>query len=86
LFVTVVGAMDEHRRQLGISVEMPGPHGFAVRNRRTRLMHRRVHRIPHPTFVTIAKRPSLSGTGSGRSIAVSTKTKSKIFLQTGLDW
>jgi hypothetical protein len=31
LFVTVAGAMRVHRRQFGISVEMPGPHDFAVR-------------------------------------------------------
>src|SRR5579872_2514729 len=31
LFVTVAGAMREHCRQLDISVEIPGPHGFAVR-------------------------------------------------------
>jgi hypothetical protein len=27
---TVAGAMRKHRRQLGISVGMPGPHDFAV--------------------------------------------------------
>jgi hypothetical protein len=36
-------------------------------------------------IVTIAKRPSLSGTGSRRSIAVSTCSKSGIFFAGGLD-
>ena len=58
LFVTVAGAMRKHCRQLNISVEMSGPHDFAVRLARDRLSRQSVHRIPHPTFVTIAKRPS----------------------------
>jgi hypothetical protein len=44
----------------------------------------RVHRIPHPTFVTTAKRPSF-GTGFASSIAVSTNAKNEIFFATGLD-
>src|SRR5215467_15023198 len=40
------------------SVGAPGPHDFAVRDNIIRLVTRRVHRIPRPTFVTIAKRPS----------------------------
>jgi hypothetical protein len=43
---------------LSASVGAPGPHDFAVRDRVIRLMTRRVHRVPRPTFVTIAKRPS----------------------------
>src|SRR6516165_12333580 len=35
----------------------PGPHDFAVRFSRARRTRCRVHRIPLPTFVTIAKRP-----------------------------
>jgi hypothetical protein len=58
LFVTVASAMREHCRQLDASVEASGPHGFAVRLKRVRLPRRIVHRIPRPTFVTIAKRPS----------------------------
>ena len=34
---TVVGAKRKHRRQLGISVGMPGPHDLAVRNSVARL-------------------------------------------------
>jgi len=37
----------------------------------------RVHRIPPPTFVTIAKRPSL-GAGPNRFIPVSTRPSRKI--------
>jgi hypothetical protein len=33
-----------------VSVETSGPHGFAVRDRRIRLVRRRVHRILCPTF------------------------------------
>ena len=49
----------KHHRQLGISVGIPGPHDFAVRGFDVFVLDvARVHRIPHPTFVTIAKRPS----------------------------
>jgi hypothetical protein len=44
--------------RLDISVEISGPRGFAVRIDARRLRATCVHRIPHPTFVTIAKRPS----------------------------
>jgi hypothetical protein len=59
----VTGLSCHHRqrnrfRQLDISVGMSGPHDFAVRIRRIRQSAIRVHRIPHPTFVTIATRPS----------------------------
>jgi hypothetical protein len=59
LFVTVVGAMHKHRRQLRASVEALRPHGFVVQGlAHSSLAPARVRRIPHPTFVTIAKRPS----------------------------
>jgi hypothetical protein len=44
--------------QLDLSIGRPGPHGFAVRIARNVQAHQRVHRIPLPTSVTIAKRPS----------------------------
>ena len=44
-------------RQLDTSVGVSGPHDFAVRIGGARLRRPRVHRIPLPTFVTIAKRP-----------------------------
>jgi hypothetical protein len=43
-----------------------------------------VHRIPHPTSVTIAKRPSCEA-GQFGSIAVSTHSKSEKFSREGLD-
>src|SRR5882672_1639871 len=43
-----------------------------------------VHRIPHPTSVTIAIRPSL-GVGRGSSRCDLGQSKTRIFLQTGLD-
>ena len=53
-----------HRRladtsaKLDAGVEASGPHDFAVRVRAVRPQRARVHRIPCPTSVTIAKRPS----------------------------
>jgi hypothetical protein len=44
-------------RQLDASVEASGPHDFAVRISTFRQACCRVHRIPCPTSVTIAKRP-----------------------------
>jgi hypothetical protein len=63
LFVTVIGAMRQHRHQLHASVQALRPHDFVVhRLAHSSLAPARVHRIPHPTFVTIAKRP-FSGAG-----------------------
>src|SRR5205085_12516312 len=45
--------------QLDASVEASGPHDFAVRLSTFRQACCRVHRIPCPTSVTIAKRPSV---------------------------
>jgi hypothetical protein len=49
------------------------------------LRHQRVHRIPHPTFVTIAIRPSVRGGTAGITKGVSSKRRSEIFLRRGLD-
>ncbi|TMJ81562.1 MAG: hypothetical protein E6G79_15595 [Alphaproteobacteria bacterium] len=59
-------------RQLDASVGASGPHDFAVRVSTVRQRCLRVHRIPCPTSVTIAIRPSC-GTGWGASKAASTK-------------
>jgi hypothetical protein len=40
LVVTIASAMRKHRRQLDISVEMLGPHDFAVQDLRARLPHK----------------------------------------------
>jgi hypothetical protein len=45
----------------------------------------RVHRIPPPTFVTIAIRPSIRGGTAGITKGVSSKPRSEIFLRKGLD-
>jgi hypothetical protein len=66
LVVTVIGVM-KHHRQFDASVEASGPHGFAVRVRAVRQRRTRVHRIPHPTLVTIAIRPSQPG-GTARGL------------------
>jgi hypothetical protein len=52
-----LAAMRTHRGRLDIGVEMSGPHGFAVRDTRTRQL--RISRPPHPapTFVTIGQTP-----------------------------
>ena len=49
------------------SVGRSGPRDFAVRFGRVRQQRQNVHRIPLPTFLTIAKRPSC-GSGTGRTI------------------
>jgi hypothetical protein len=64
---TVTCATLAHHHRFGISVGMPGPHDFVVRNDLVRrcascaLRNHRVHRIPPPTSVTIAIRPSCGG-------------------------
>ena len=47
-------------RKLDTSVEVTGPHGLTVRFSARRLRTNSVHRIPRPTFVTIATRPPVS--------------------------
>jgi hypothetical protein len=49
------------------------------------LRRQSVHRIPHPTFVTIAKRPSWRARDGIGSIPVSTNSKSEKFFAEGLD-
>jgi hypothetical protein len=67
LVVTVIGGLV---RRFNASVEASEPHDFAVRIGTLRPAHFRVHRSPRPTFVTIAKRPSLWGAGRGELVAV----------------
>jgi hypothetical protein len=71
--------------RLSASVGAPGPHDFAVRCNINRPSMRRVHRIPLPTFVTTAKRPSLSGAGPLRFKFDLGSTRSRIFFSKGLD-
>jgi hypothetical protein len=53
----------DYLRQLDISVEISGRHDFAVRDKRIRLVRRRVHRIPRPTFSDDRETPLIEGTG-----------------------
>ena len=84
LCVTVAGAMRKHCRQLHASVEALRPHGFVVRFMRARPSRQSVHRIPYPTFVTIAIRHSNGNGTTGITNAVSTKVRSEIFFARGL--
>jgi hypothetical protein len=59
LLATVAGVMRKHRRQRNPSVGRSGPHDFAARlEPRSSCAAHSVHRIPRPTSVTIAIRPS----------------------------
>jgi len=69
---------------LDSSVGESGPHDFAVRLERTRRARQSVHRIPRPTLVTIAKRPSC-GHGTARTIRlILFSGKAKYFCWRGL--
>jgi hypothetical protein len=65
---------------------MSGPYDFAVRECVVRrradspLRRARVHRIPHPTLVTIAQRPSSSGQDARKSAADLPDKTSGIFV------
>jgi hypothetical protein len=77
-----------HRRQqiiyrLSTSPGVPGPHAFAVRINRARRTRCRVHRIPRPTLVTIAKRP-LARTGRRDETTYFRKTEVRNFR--AVDW
>jgi hypothetical protein len=69
----------EDSTKLDASVGAPGPHDFTVRINAARQRHLRVHRIPHPTFVTIAKRPSCGQRDGGMVSTISDFPKGKYF-------
>jgi hypothetical protein len=71
-------------RRLDAGVEASGPHDFAVRVSTVRQERCRVHRIPHPTSVTIAKRPSV-GRDGGRYKFDLGQMGTEEFLEMGLD-
>src|ERR1700694_1417546 len=64
-------------RQLDASVGASGPPAFAIRVSTVRQRAARVHRIPPPTSVTIAKRPSEEA-GPNRNSPVSTCPSNEI--------
>ena len=80
-FVTVIPEKLASQ-ELDASVEASGPHDFAVRVGAVRQGHFHVHRIPHPTSVTTAKRPSCGHGTAGTDLGF---LKIRIFLQKGLD-
>jgi hypothetical protein len=70
-------------RKLSASVGAPGPHDFAVRFGTLVSRHRCVHRIPLPTSVTIAIRPSC-GCGMPGRIHNFRFSEREIFVRGGL--
>src|ERR1700685_4259248 len=62
---------------------MSGPHGLAVRINARRLRTSRVHRIPRPTSVTIAIRPSFRARDAGKMLVICPTTKAKYFFGKG---
>jgi hypothetical protein len=86
LVVSVASAMRQHCRRLDISVGISGPHDFAVREfARSSAEQILVHRIPRPTSVTIAIRPSFRARDAGASKGDLPVGESKIFLNEGMD-
>jgi hypothetical protein len=86
----VIGLSCHHRRQLVLAglisasryrdhAASPSAFGAFV------FCTARVHRIPHPTFVTIAKRPSLRERDGGESAFDLPDGASQIFLAKYLD-
>ncbi len=79
-----------HRRSqtvicdLSASVGAPEPHDFADAPASFVLRHQRVHRIPRPTSVTIAIRPSYRVRDSGEMPAIAEETEAKYFCRQ--DW
>jgi hypothetical protein len=69
---------------LDLSVGRPGPRDFAVRSGIARLAIQSGHRVPHPTSVTIAKRPSY-GCGTAATMQLNRSSdKAKYFSREGL--
>src|SRR5258708_29222918 len=74
--ISTVTGLSCHRRlancftKLDTSVGASGPHDFAVRGSTSFVADiARVHRIPHPTSVTIAQTPLVRSTGRERCAA-----------------
>jgi hypothetical protein len=55
--IATVAPKKHASQELDASVGASGPHDFAVRVSAVRQKRIRVHRIPHPTFVTMANAP-----------------------------
>jgi hypothetical protein len=72
-------------RELDTSVGVPGPHGFAVRNRLHSSKKLLASTASHPAFLTIAKRPSCRDRMARACRDDLPDRHSEEFLQTGLD-
>jgi len=72
-------------RKLCISVEMPEPRDFAVREVRTRQLRTTRPSHPAPNVRDDRETPLFRVRDSRRSIAVSSKSRSEIFFRQGLD-
>jgi len=64
-FLATVASEKLASQKLDASIGASGPHDFAVRFSAVRQKHCGVHRIPRPTFVTMANAP-LPGTRQPR--------------------
>ena len=71
-------------RELDASVGASGPHDFAVRFGAIRQERQSIHRIPHPTSVTIAIRPSCEA-GCAKDAGDLGYDGSNLFFGAGLD-
>src|ERR1700761_7070625 len=72
-------------RELDASVGASGPHDFAVHVSAVRQERLRVHRIPRPTSVTIATRPSCGNGMADHTQVIWAESEVEIFLRMGLD-
>jgi hypothetical protein len=79
---TVIRAMREHRREISISIGMPGPHDLTVRAGASRLLSPSRPSQPAPTYRDDAYAP-LDEAGWRQTIIFSDKTKAKYFPQQG---
>src|SRR6202035_1825354 len=70
-------------RKLDAGVEASGPHDFTVRVSTFRQARCRVHRIPFPTSVTIAIRPSSGDETAGVVNVIWVNRKGKYFCKLG---
>src|SRR3954447_2172486 len=83
---TVIPEKPLASHELDTSVGVSGPHDFAVRNSRTRLVRCRVHRIPHPTFRDDREAPLFEGCRMAQAGSADLPDgESEIFFGRGLD-
>jgi hypothetical protein len=82
-FFAAVTPVKPASQELDASVGASGPHDFAVRINAVRQRRISVHRIPPPTSVTIAKRPSVwDGTAADMKV-ICANTEAEYFCAKG---